>query len=46
MPREKNRVIRKKIEEMHKKMWISSFFFCAFALKYKLDYFASAKKEK
>lgn len=38
MPREKNRVIRKKIEEMHKKMWISSFFFCAFALKYKLDY--------
>lgn len=24
---------------MHKKIWISSFFFCAFALKYKLEYF-------
>lgn len=24
----------KKVEEMHKKIWISSSFFCAFALKY------------
>lgn len=46
MPIMKMAIFLKKIEEMHKNLQISSFFFCAFALKYKLDYFASAKKEK
>jgi hypothetical protein len=33
----------KKVEEMHKKIWISSSFFCAFALKYILSCFVFPK---
>lgn len=44
MPKTKNLIFRKIIEEMHKKMIISSLFFCAFALKYKLDFFLQGNK--
>ena len=33
----------KKVEEKHKKIWISSSFFCAFALKYILSCFVFPK---
>jgi hypothetical protein len=39
----KNIIFEKIIEEMHKKMTISSLFFCAFALNYKLGYFIKGK---
>lgn len=35
-----------KTEEMHKKMCISSLFFCGFALKYNLGIYRFIKKEK
>lgn len=43
MHKMKKVVIKKIIEEMHKKMRISSLFFCAFALKYKLGCFCAGK---
>ena len=46
MPRAKSGLFFKKIEEMHKKMWISSLFFCAFALKYKLSCFIFLKSKQ
>ena len=46
MPIMKMAIFKKKIAEMHKNLQISSFFFCAFALKYKLGSFVLSKYEK
>lgn len=44
MHKVKKVVFKKIVEEMHKKMLISSLFFCIFALKYKLGCFCAENK--